>query len=319
MPSTTSCLSSPNATPFLITVQDAILLEDSEGFGILRQHLASDCCNDFCKDHETNLVEDRQSWILMRDILHALLAPVVALHDHATKIGQKFTKATKPEDIEYAFRAKGRNAFVWLNSFLADDQDWCLSKDCPACVVQHALDAEFQIRLMISACMLSRAKGPEPGDGPTLPSFDFFLRSLRDALDEDELWGPDYYDYVEPKAEDLNLGMQDLMRQCEKLELAMTPPGTPNDVSLPSFSYFSERRMSLMTPPKTVYPRRQTAVPGITIKRSKLAKVQMKMAQEEQQWIQTFVANAWQSLNSLQMEMPSMNTLARRVSLVAGP
>ncbi|KAH0341199.1 hypothetical protein KCU81_g6395, partial [Aureobasidium melanogenum] len=319
MPSTTSCLSSPNTTPFLITVQDAILLEDSEGFSILRDHLSNECCNDFCKDHETDITEDKQAWILMRDILHALLAPVVALHDHTTRIAQKYTKATKPEDIEFAFRNKGRNAFVWLTSFLADDEDWCLSKNCPACVVQHALDAEFQIRLMAAACMLSCAKGPEPGHGPTLPSFDFFLRSLRDALKEDELWGPDYYEYVEPKAEDLNLGMQDLMRQCEKLELSMTPPGTPEDNPLPSFSYFSERRMSLMTPTKTIYPRRQSVVPGITIKRSKLAKVQMKMAQEEEQWLQSFVNNAWQTLNPFQMELPSMNTIARRMSLVAGP
>ena len=77
--------------------------------------------------------------------------------------------------------------------------------------------------------------------------------------------------------------------------------------------------MSLMTPTKTIYPRRQSAVPGITIKRSKLAKVQMKMAQEEEQWLQSFVNNAWQSLNPFQMELPSMNTIARRMSLVAGP
>lgn len=319
MASQTSCLSSPNATPFLITVQDSILLEKSDGFSILREHLATDCCNDLCKDHQTENAEDQQSWILMRDILHALLAPVVALYDHTTKIGRKATKATRTEDIEFAFRGKGRNAFVWLQSFLADDEDWCLSKDCPACVVEHSLNAEFQIRLMVAACMLSGEKGPEPGDGPTLPSFDFFVNSLRDALSEDELWGPDYYDYVEPKAEDLNLGMQDLMRQCEKLELAMTPPGTPEDVPLPSFSYFSERRMSLMTPTKTIYPRRQSVVPGITIKRSKLAKVQMKMAQEEEQWLQSFVQSAWQTLNPFQIQIPSMDAIARRMSLVAGP
>lgn len=303
------CLASPNATPFIVTVQDAILLDESEGFTILRQHLEQACCNNFCRDHFSDNLEDEQSWIAMRDVLHALLAPIVALSDHATRTAQKFTKSQRQEDIEFAFRGHGRNAFVWLHAFLASDEDWCLSKACPACVVEHALDTEFPIRMMAAACKLSAQKGPGPNNGPTLPSFDFFLRTLRDALTEDELWGPDYFEYVEPKGHDLNFGMQDLMRQCEKLELAMTPPSSPEESPIPTYSYFSERKCSLKTSSKTFYPRRASIVSGMPIKRSKLAKVQMKMAQEEEAWLHRIVENAWHAMNAEQLGLQSLRGL----------
>lgn len=313
---TSQCLTSPNATPFTVTVQDAILLDRSEGFSILREHLADYSCNEFCEDHYSESLEDLQSWVVMRDVLHALLAPVVALTSHATGIAQRYTKSERASAIEFAFRGRGRNAFVWLQSFLADDEDWCLSKACPGCVVQYAIDAEFQIRMMVAACMLSTAQGPGPHNGPTLPSFDFFLPSLRNALAEDELWGPDYYASVETKAQDLNFGMQDLMRQCERLEKIMTPPTTPaideEEEVLPSFSYFSDRRGSLKTSSKTFYPK--TEQPSMRIKRSNFTKVQAKMAKEEEAWIQNMVQNAWQTINFTSFEFPSMPAL-RRISV----
>lgn len=314
MSSPSLCLASPNITPFLITVQEAIFLESSEGFCLLRQHLAKDSCYDFCSIHSSDNQEDLQPWIVVRDILHALLAPIVALMDHATQTAQRFTKSQKTEDVEHTFRSRGRNAFVWLQSFLADDQDWCLSKACPGCVVQHALDAEFQIRLLLAACMLSDVRGPGPQKGPSLPSFFFFLRSLQQALHEDELWGAAYYEHAETKAQDLSFGMQDLMRQCEKLEITMTPPTSPEETPIPSFSYFTDRRGSLKTASKTFYPK-LSAAPGMPIKRSKMAKVQLKLAKEEAAWLQTLIENAWQVLNTASTEIPGMSTI-RRMSLM---
>lgn len=311
------CLASPNATPFIITVQDAILLDQSEGFGILRQYLADGACHDFCEEHYSKNHDDLQAWHVMRDVLHALLAPVVALTGHATSIAERYTKSRRPSDIEFAFRSRGRNAFVWLQSFLAEEEDWCLSKACPGCVVQHAIDGEFQIRMLLAACMLSNEQGPCPQNGPTLPSFDFFLPSLRQAMAEDELWGPDYYGYVETKAQDLNFGMQDLMKQCERLERLMTPPQTPEETPLPSFSYFSDRGRSLKTSSKTIYPKLPEQ-PGMRVKRTKIAKVQAKMAKEEEAWLQTIIQAAWQTLNPGKTEFPSMDTL-RAFTVPGGP
>lgn len=309
-------LASPNATPFLITVQDAILLDRSEGFTILREHLAENSCNEFCDDHYSGSLEDAQCWVIMRDILHALLAPVVALTSHATNTAQRYTKSKRPSDVEFAFRGRGRNAFVWLQSFLADDEDWCLSKACPGCVVQHAVDAEYQIRMLLSACMLSAAQGSGPHKGATLPSFDFFISSLQQTLAEDELWGPDYFEYVETKAQDLNFGMQDLMKQCERLEKAMTPPATPEELLIPSFSYF-DRKDSIKASSKTVYPKLPEQ-PGMKIKRSKFTKIQGKMAEEEEAWFQTMIQTAWRTLNPGKMELPTFPTL-QTISYPGGP
>lgn len=125
------CVASTNATPFLIRVQDALVLDNSAGFQILRQHLSETVKCDFCPTHEAATFEDRQAWVVIRDILHALLAPIVALEEHATRVAQLFTKSYRPADWEYAYHGKARNAFVWLQSFLMDDMNWCLSVGCP--------------------------------------------------------------------------------------------------------------------------------------------------------------------------------------------
>lgn len=298
----------------MISVQDAILLAESQGFNILRQYLADTSCNEFCEEHYSENHDDLHAWAVMRDVLHALLAPVVALQSHATRIAEKWTRAERSSDLEFAFRGRGRNAYVWLQSFLADDEDWCLSKACPGCVVQHAIDGEYQIRLLFAACWLSGVQGPGPQNGPTLPSFEFFVPSLQQALADDELWGPDYYECMEAKSQDLNFGMQDLMKQCERLERQMTPPQTPEELALPSFSYFSDRGRSLKTSSKTVYPR-MAEHPETKIKRTKIAKVQAKMAREEEAWLQTLLERAWQTLYPTMVELSSLPSAPRRLSI----
>lgn len=131
MSSSCLCVASTNVTPFLISVQDALVLDNSLGFSILRQHLQETIKCDFCPTHETITSEDRQSWVVIRDVLHALLAPIVALQEHATHVAQHFTRSPRQADLEYAFQSRARNAFVWLQSFLSDDMTWCLSIGCP--------------------------------------------------------------------------------------------------------------------------------------------------------------------------------------------
>jgi len=128
-----SCLSvtTPNVTPFLLTVQDALALDASEGFQILREHLAANITYPFCPDHTSTNAETLQPWLVMRDVLHALLAPIVALQEHATRVAQAYTQSVRQEDFEFAYQGKGRNAFVWLQSFLSTDMAWCLSNGCP--------------------------------------------------------------------------------------------------------------------------------------------------------------------------------------------
>lgn len=297
------CVVSPNATPFLISVQDARLLDASEGFRILRKHLAVAARNDFCRnhDHDTMAVEDRQAWTVMRDILHALLAPIVALQEHATRVARAFTRSDRPEDFEWAYHGKGRNAFIWLQSFLSSDLDWCLSNDCPACIVEQALDAEFPIRMILASCLLSGIQDDTDLGRPMLPSFEFFGRSVRDAMEEDDLWGPEYFDMIEPKAYALKTGMQDLMKQCQSIELVMTPPRTPEMVEGDdTCGFFGRSPVSA----------------GMPIQRSKFAKKQAKMAREEEQWLQQVVRNCWDSVETDHYAAPITTEFVRRMSTV---
>lgn len=125
------CAATPNPTPFLFTVQDALTLDTSEGFQILREHLAATIKHDFCNNHRTSDAEDSQAWLVVRDVLHALLAPIVALEEHATRVAEAYVRSPRSEDLEFAYYGRGRNAFVWLQSFLSSDMDWCLSNGCP--------------------------------------------------------------------------------------------------------------------------------------------------------------------------------------------
>src|SRR5438105_3343953 len=98
-----------------------------------------------CSSHTTDSSLPNELQLLTRDILHALLVPVVELFDKTTSLALTATHASKIEQLEYCFTGAARTAFVWLQCFLssAKERDWCYTKGCPACVVQHSLDSEF--------------------------------------------------------------------------------------------------------------------------------------------------------------------------------
>lgn len=70
--------------------------------------------------------------------------------------------------------------------------------------------------MVLLACRLSQSLRQSPGDpGPVL---DFWLSSLRRALDEDPFWGPGFWKDVEARASTLENGIQQLVKQCHELE-----------------------------------------------------------------------------------------------------
>lgn len=92
-----------------------------------------------------------------------------------------------------------------------------------ACVVSHVLEAEPTIRIIVTACRLAsslrRVSDPTPGEDPNpLPVFDFWLSSLRTALDEDPFWGPNIWKELEPRASNLENGIHQMVRQCIEFE-----------------------------------------------------------------------------------------------------
>lgn len=51
-----------------------------------------------------------------------------------------------------------------------------------------------------------------------LPLFDFWLSSLRAALDKDPYWGPNFWKDLEPRASNLEHGICHMVRQCIEFE-----------------------------------------------------------------------------------------------------
>lgn len=239
-----------------------------------------------CDHHTPAHLEDLEGWLIIRDVLHALLVPVVELFDKACGVAAAATHATRLADLEYAFTAQSRNAFVWLQCFLSTEQErnWCYTRGCPACVVEHSLDSEFNIRLLYAACLLSDVHYPFTMDGPTLPSFMFFLDSLQRAVEEDELFGEDFFEMTQPKAAVTRDGVEELIHQCLELETILSQPSSP-DPATPDSSAPASPVMGPIG-----------GQPGIKIKRSKMARKQMRLKLEEEQWMNSVLHKRLESL-----------------------
>lgn len=221
-------------------------------------------------------LENNARWLTARDVLYALLVPIVELFDKACSVASQATSASKLEDLEYAFTGQARSAFVWLQCFLSaeKERDWCYSRGCPACVVEHSLDSEYSIRLLYAACLLSDVHYPFTLDGPTLPSFMFFLDSLARALQEDELWGEDFYERMQPKAVVTRNGIEDLTHQCLQLDQILSQPSSP-DVATPEMS---QNASPILAP--------VGGSPLTKVKRSKMARKQMNLQVPEEEWME---------------------------------
>ncbi|KAI7002649.1 hypothetical protein D0869_14635 [Hortaea werneckii] len=266
------------ASPFLLSIHDVETLAQSDGFEILREHLAAHYSYKLCDHHTPAHLENIGRWLMVRDVLHALLVPVVELFDKACSVASQATHASKLEDLEYAFHGQARSAFVWLQCFLSaeKERDWCYTRGCPACVVEHSLDSEFSIRLLYAACLLSDVHYPFTIEGPTLPSFMFFLGSLERALAEDHLWGDDFYELMQPKAVATRNGIEDLIHQCLEIDVMLSQPSSPStDPSTPATSVPASPVLAPLG-----------GTPMTKVKRSKMARRQMKLQVEEEQWME---------------------------------
>jgi hypothetical protein len=214
--------------------------------------------------------------------------PVIELFDKAESTASHYTRSANPADHEFAYTASARAAYLWLQCFLDRERDWSYTRGCPGCVVAHTLESEFTIRLLYAACLLSDVHYPFTLDGPTLPSFIFYLSSLKAALAADPLWGEEYFELVAPKAAMTRNGIEDLIHQCLELDAVLSAPATPaTDEAL------SAATSPLVSP--VLAPMGGT--PGMKIKRGKMAKQQMRMKLEEEKWIEEMM----KCMNSLQL------------------
>ena len=195
----------------------------------------------FCLHHQPTNKAHEQAWLLQRDITYALILPLLEIQRYATRLAVSMLGDRTIFDLELVFRGEARGAFAWLQCFIAEEEEWCSAQGCPgwsshpasdmrllltrfkACVVSHVLEAEPTIRIIVTACRLAaslRGTGdPSAGEYPNpLPVFDFWLSSLRTALDQDPFWGPNIWKELEPRASNLENGIHQMVRQCIAFE-----------------------------------------------------------------------------------------------------
>lgn len=72
-----------------------------------------------------------------RDILHALIMPIVSLYERASVLAKAVLCTSKQEDLELAFAGEARGAFLCLQCFICEERDWVETRGCPG-MLHHA-------------------------------------------------------------------------------------------------------------------------------------------------------------------------------------
>ena len=92
-------------------------------------------------------------------------------------------------------------------------------------MVNYVLQAEPTLRIVLTACRLYELLRRASEKPAPFPVFDFWVSSLRRALDEDPYWGPGFWGDLEPRAISLEEGINKMVRQCMEFENMKIPKG----------------------------------------------------------------------------------------------
>ncbi|KAF2707965.1 hypothetical protein K504DRAFT_410746 [Pleomassaria siparia CBS 279.74] len=287
-------------SPFKIPLEDEELLCGHEGFRVLRDYLARDA--DFCSTHIHSDPATQAKWLLHRDLLHALVMPVVSLFKRASALAEAALCTRNTEDLELAFSGVARGAFLCLQCFVEEEEDWCRTIGCPACVTTATLSTESHIRLTIAASLLStspvstpnssNASTPtdeHPSPSKSLPPLPHILPALRDALSSDPFWGPDHWTHMFARADQLSADIQELIAECIDLESLVSSPRPT------SYSSAGPRRVG--TAPALLLQRmahgEEEERKGAKVRVSQMAKRQMKLRDEEMEMVRRCAMQCW--------------------------
>lgn len=146
-------------SPFAIPREDVEALERSEGFRMLRKYLAGNAeyvhcsspaffqliSDSFCDHHDQCDTQAKETWLLHRDILHALIMPIVTLFRRASALAEAALCTDRRADLELAFAGEARGAFVCLQCFLTEENEWSQSVGCPGMyTIGNETEAKFK-------------------------------------------------------------------------------------------------------------------------------------------------------------------------------
>ncbi|XP_014562160.1 hypothetical protein COCVIDRAFT_84734 [Bipolaris victoriae FI3] len=279
-------------SPFAISQEDVDALNSSKAFCALRRCLAGQA--DFCASHSTCSPQAKQTWLLHRDILHALIMPIVTLFSRASTLASAALCTQRASDLELAFSGESRSAFIGLQCFITEEADWCHTHGCPACVVTETLSTDSHIRLTIAASLLSTATVATPtqeeppsqdSQDRTLPPLPHILPALQHAVINDPFWeGSDIWSYILSRATQLSAGIQALIAECINLESLVSSPTTDRPASKRG-----------MTHPSVPFVASGQAAPekGVKLRKSKLAKRQLRLRDEEVELMRRVAMQCW--------------------------
>ena len=124
-------------------------------------------------------------------------------------------------------------------------------------------------------------------EGPTLPSFAFFLDELERAVEGDALYGAEFFERVRPKAVELRNGIEELIYQCIELDAVVSGPASPVDED-------GARTPVAIEPPSPVLG--AAGEKGMRVKRSRLAKRQRVLEVEGERWMGEMLRRCWEEL-----------------------
>ncbi|KAF1917706.1 hypothetical protein BDU57DRAFT_174453 [Ampelomyces quisqualis] len=283
-------------SPFAIPREDVEALTESEGFCMLRNYLARNA--DFCNEHGQCNLEAQETWLLHRDILHALIMPVVTLFRRASALAEAALCTRRTEDLELAFAGEARGAFLCLQCILTEEEEWCRGTGCPACVVTATLSTESHIRLTIAASLLSTAAIASPASTPAgeelatptraLPPLPHILPALRSALASDPFWSDDadMWSYLLSRATQLSAGIQALIAECIDLESLVSSPTSDR------LTHALQKR-GLTYPNVPSANATQVEEKGVKLRKSKLAKRQLRLKDEEFELMRRAALQCW--------------------------
>jgi hypothetical protein len=241
--------------------------------------------------------------------------PVVELYKEASTLAAAALCSQVPEELEVAFKGEARFAFLWLQCFITEEEDWCHTRGCPACNTLQTLSTELTIRGTITSALLSARETPVPDtpsseteseaeEQPSLPDFSIILGALEQAMDNDAFWGPGHYTQILARSKRLVAGIQELMSQCQVLEsLVSSTPPSPGDMGL--------RRghtIDMLAPGESSKE--------IKLKKGAVARRQAKLKDEQGAMIMRMALQTWSAVHLSQRQRSNIKAAAKKDGFV---
>lgn len=227
-----------------------------------------------------------------------------------------------------------------MQCFVHENEEWCYSRACPACIVHDTLSDEAPLRLAVTAALMAERATPSENNAAPVSIAEVqpaplgrFLDALHEAVINDPFWGPRNWSHILAKANALHVGLKDLISQASELEtLVSSPPCGLSPITSSSTTSPSIRTEILTSPtrPSTPGPQyksfpateadfkravsklskcvsvdQQQALPNL--RPSPLAKQQLRMDREQRALMHR---QAWQIHSAV--SMPAAERLAMR-------